>query len=534
MKTKHRFLTFVREKKLTLTLLAGLFTCVLFIFSNKLKLSQKNILLKSSDSFELFPEEELRKYNTLSNLDTISSSLEVIEIEEEGFEEINHEISEDDMNLPISLFEEEALDEELDSDRPIKYIDINPSIVPVNPGVVVNYRTKKCTYFCQLVLENGYKLQKKSSSYPKSYPPELLLINFQKYGFYSSMKHTIVNMIGRGSSCIGGGKGRQLNCKNELVNEECKFDDLKIQPPQTNIQMPKDCMSFFERETLKNESKIYIAKPGGSFHGKGITIHSNLNEMKRHFGNCKRVLNDGIIVQEYIKTSALMDGHKFDFRTYLLVASTDPFLIFYHDGFVRKAEGKYSTDEESLKDPLKQVTNDVSQSSEGHFFNFKQLEKKLFETYSNFNEDFLTKEFVPHAMRVSNFLFYSAKQGYKGKGMVPTKGRYQLFALDWMIDESGGFHLLEGNGNPLITDYKNIELTPELWTSMIELEKMVHIKPEEFSESLSVEEGFEYKGWKLVHNQREVEDKNEIYKPCMFNEYQKQNHPLFSYNNYAT
>lgn len=34
----------------------------------------------------------------------------------------------------------------------------------------------------------------------------------------------------------------------------------------------------------------------------------------------------------------LINNYKFDFKLYMLVASTDPLIIYYHDGYLRLAE----------------------------------------------------------------------------------------------------------------------------------------------------------------------------------------------------
>jgi len=55
-----------------------------------------------------------------------------------------------------------------------------------------------------------------------------------------------------------------------------------------------------------------------------------------------------LIAQEYISNPLLLDlGNKFDFRIYMLIASTNPLIVYYHDGFIRASldvYDKYSND----------------------------------------------------------------------------------------------------------------------------------------------------------------------------------------------
>ena len=56
------------------------------------------------------------------------------------------------------------------------------------------------------------------------------------------------------------------------------------------------------------------------------------------------VKENSYVVQKYIKKPALIGGHKYDFRIYVLITSViDPMTIFlYKDGLVRLASEPYN------------------------------------------------------------------------------------------------------------------------------------------------------------------------------------------------
>ena len=318
------------------------------------------------------------------------------------------------------------------------------------------------------------------------------------------------------SSCIGGTKGAQLSCRSKFAQSHgCAFDaDLKVSPRQFDMWRSADCERFFDFAlSPENANKQWIGKLGASYHGRHITIYNGVpKSVRSHYGKCKlnKETGGGYIMQEYVSDPALIGGRKFDLRTFMLIASTEPFLVFYHRGFVRRSATAYSST--SLNDKLAHITNHASQSSDDHFASFGALEQAL-ASEMGFAPDYLRTTFSRRAKAVTNFVFQSARTRLKRRA-----GAYMLFGLDWMIDRSGGVHLLEANGAPLLRHYPFASgeeaLTPGVWRDMASLLTTVHLEPDKIVGELSVRSGFTFGGWELVFSELEEKAHGAAYNPC--------------------
>ena len=72
-----------------------------------------------------------------------------------------------------------------------------------------------------------------------------------------------------------------------------------------------------------------IAKPEASSQGKGIFLTKNIDDFD---------YGEHYIVQKYLKKPFIIDGLKFDFRIYVLVAGCDPLRVYiYKEGLSRFA-----------------------------------------------------------------------------------------------------------------------------------------------------------------------------------------------------
>jgi hypothetical protein len=153
-----------------------------------------------------------------------------------------------------------------------------------------------------------------------------------------------------------------------------------------------------EAQSDKDPVVLYICKPESGSQGRGIFIASKVEEMRvqlnktyeknRENMNEYLKIEQGIdtmqahsypitqkqkdelmarqvdrpqnsyIVQKYLKKPALLNGHKFDFRIYVLITSViSPMTVFlYNDGLVRLASEKYDFSK-AFDDPFVHLTN---------------------------------------------------------------------------------------------------------------------------------------------------------------------------------
>jgi len=321
---------------------------------------------------------------------------------------------------------------------------------------------------------------------------------------------SMVNNIGwGGQSCFGGTKNAQINCRSKLaLSHGCDYRALGIQPPQYRLFSVDECNEFFQSACKSDPNRLWIKKPSGGQHGKGMTVHQGCKDLKSSFEKCTES-NARFFMMPYLNP-ALLGGHKFDVRSYLLVARTSPLIAFYHDGFARKASSVYSTD---LTDKNAHITNAESQQGEDHFYDFPTLQKVL-TSESGFPQDYMKRVFRAHAFKVENFVLQASRKDIRG---IP--GTFQLFALDWIIDAWGGIHMLECNSNPLVRDYAPMKDTfVETWDGMMDIVVGLQTEPHLFAEELVTSpERFSWRDWFLVFNEDEEIVEKTPYNACNIN-----------------
>lgn len=87
--------------------------------------------------------------------------------------------------------------------------------------------------------------------------------------------------------------------------------------------------------------------------GKGIGIVDKFESIPQHPEESK-----SFVVDQYIDSPHLINGHKYDLRLYLLVTSMKPLRMYlFNNGFIRKASEKYELNSSNLDDVYRHLTN---------------------------------------------------------------------------------------------------------------------------------------------------------------------------------
>ena len=289
---------------------------------------------------------------------------------------------------------------------------------------------------------------------------------------YQSYNH----VPGHGSVNRKDKAAESLTAYNQLyVDRPQCFNSSKFFPKTWILYLKDQCEDFFthlnssEYQQLKKERVIpYIRKQGAGAHmAKGVQPIDEVEEKDirtiwRNGTLCGKVKKN-YIVQTFVHNPLLVEGHKFDFRIYMLIASTNPMILYYHDGFLRVSVHKYdinSTDKSVLltntelsKDAFKQAANGTlingmneTELRNFQMWNFTRLENYLLKNRvvsdPNWIENYLRPEFkkaMIHLIRMSQSSFSK------------LSAVYELFGVDFMLDEDLNLWFLECNSGPVLT-----------------------------------------------------------------------------------
>ncbi|NXX19777.1 TTL10 polyglycylase, partial [Podargus strigoides] len=232
-------------------------------------------------------------------------------------------------------------------------------------------------------------------------------------------------------------------------------------PESFRLDLKDERNAFFE---LRKERQIWIYKPSFSNQGRGIfllktpaahrSLQAKLQRTEEHLPRKKVPYStSSSIVQRYIDQPLLLEGKKFDVRSYLLIACTVPYVLFFAPGYVRLTCANYDVASDDLTVHL---TNQYMQKKNALYSQLKEETVWQMEHLNSYiNEKFRKKYHLPEdwvftvlTKRMQQIMlqcFLAAKHKLARK-----LGYFDLLGCDFLIDKNFKVWLLEMNANPAL------------------------------------------------------------------------------------
>uniref|UniRef100_A0A8D0VDA6 Tubulin--tyrosine ligase-like protein 10 n=1 Tax=Sus scrofa TaxID=9823 RepID=A0A8D0VDA6_PIG len=254
-----------------------------------------------------------------------------------------------------------------------------------------------------------------------------------------------------------------LRERARVVSKTSKVLKMEEFFPETyRLDIREEREAFF---TLFDETQIWICKPTASNQGKGIFLLRSQEEAAALQAKTQRLEDDPVyrkmpfrapqarIVQRYIQNPLLLDGKKFDVRSYLLIACAVPCMVFFGHGYARLTLSLYDAHSSDLGGHL---TNQFMQKKSPLYVLFKEdtvwsmehlnryINDKFCKT-RGLPRDWVFTTFTKRMQEIMAHCFLAVKSKLECK-----LGYFDLIGCDFLIDENFKVWLLEMNSNPAL------------------------------------------------------------------------------------
>jgi tubulin polyglutamylase TTLL1 len=258
------------------------------------------------------------------------------------------------------------------------------------------------------------------------------------------------------------------------------FNNDKFFPKTWVLTHEDQCKEFFadfnspNYKILKKQRNIvYFRKIGAEVHkGEGVFPVDNneekyVRELYKNGALCGQI-EDNNVMQYFIHNPLLLEGRKFDFRIYMLIASTNPLIAYYHDGYLRMSLHEYDSSSQekgvfltntAVSRPLFAIAEKngtyqgltLEEIKQKSYWLYPQLHKYLQEqgkvTDPDWVENYLRKE-------VKRAMIHLIRMGQDT--LLKKSSLHELYGVDFMMDENLDLWFIEANARPLIEGW-----TPE-------------------------------------------------------------------------
>ncbi|KRX01017.1 hypothetical protein PPERSA_09623 [Pseudocohnilembus persalinus] len=247
--------------------------------------------------------------------------------------------------------------------------------------------------------------------------------------------------------------------KNITENFIVEYDDLEEIHVNLILSGPKLSLKLtghFLEKIHKFDENINTEFDEGEYDLTHLNHKQQQNWIK--YGKGYKQYRDKIaIIQKYIENPFLINNKKFDVRCYVLVAQVEPFLVFFHHGYLRLSLNEYTTlDSQSVMDQNLQLTHLTNAAIQKNHPDYQSNKDDSIWSMEQFQEYLIKTEKVSDKQQIES-IYDKMKQILKytflaGQSKLSSKkGCFELLGVDFMFDQDLNPFLIEINTNPALT-----------------------------------------------------------------------------------
>ena len=277
---------------------------------------------------------------------------------------------------------------------------------------------------------------------------------------------------------------RKDRASNAIIQYKKKYeskphclDANKFFPPTWLLRNKEQCIQFFKEfnspkyQELKKERKVvFFRKIGYDAHmGSGVFPVKGEEEIKirkqyQDGALCGKVLSNNLM-QYYIHNPLLVNGRKVDLRMFIIIASTNPMIVYYNDGYFTVSLTEFNAN--STEKTALLTNSDVARR---HFLIEQQkgmfqgmTEKDLWEhtlwSFETFQDYLLNNGLINDTNWLDNYLRPELQKMVvhivrMSQGSLSKRSSvYEIFGVDLMLDTNFNLWFIEANANPDIEEY---------------------------------------------------------------------------------